>query len=210
LLRVADGYGRVGRQLQQAAWSQAVAGHPARLYSGLMESARFDLIPAWVDDTLVGCDKLDVHLRGLRHPAVSVFVTDGECLLIQRRALGKYPTPGLWANTCCTHPKWGEAPAVCAARRLDEELGLRGIPLTHRGKIEYRAEVGGGMVEHEVVDLFLGLVARRPDLIPNPAEVMDTSWIPFEVLEAEIAEDPDRFTPWFRIYLEKHRGHLLP
>ena len=68
------------------------------------------LIPAWVDGDLVPLDKLDVHRRGLRHPAVSVFLLDGDRFLIQRRALGKYHTPGLWANACCTHPLWGEAP----------------------------------------------------------------------------------------------------
>ncbi|MEC7259391.1 MAG: isopentenyl-diphosphate delta-isomerase, partial [Pseudomonadota bacterium] len=65
------------------------------------------MIPAWVDGVLTPCDKLEVHHRGLRHPAVSVFVCHGDHLLIQQRALGKYHTPGVWANTCCTHPLWG-------------------------------------------------------------------------------------------------------
>ena len=82
-------------------------------------------IPAWVDGRLTPVDKLEVHRRGLRHPAVSVFVLDGERTLIQRRALGKYHTPGLWANACCTHPRLGEEPAACALRRLREELGIR-------------------------------------------------------------------------------------
>ena len=187
-----------------------LAGTAARRYPARMTTPSADMIPAWIGEELRPTGKLEVHLRGLKHPAVSVFVTDGESLLIQRRALAKYHTPGLWANTCCTHPKWGEAPGTCAARRLKEELGLTGIPLTHRGQIEYRAEVGGGMIEHEVVDLFLGQVTTRPEVMQDPAEVMDTRWIPFDVLEVEIGEDPERFTPWFRIYLEKHRGHVLP
>ena len=71
--------------------------------------------------------KLEVHQRGLRHMAVSVFVLDGHAVLIQQRAAGKYHTPGLWANTCCTHPRWGEEPAACAVRRLREELGITGL-----------------------------------------------------------------------------------
>lgn len=175
-----------------------------------MAQSRFDLIPAWVDDILVGWDKLDVHRRGLRHPAVSIFITDGEALLIQRRAMTKYHTPGLWANTCCTHPRWGEAAAACAARRLNEELGLKGIPLTHRGQIEYRADVGKDMIEHEVVDLFLGQVPDQIKPTPNPDEVMETRWVPFEMLKAEVCEAPEDFTPWFLIYLEKHQGMILP
>ncbi|MFY9241096.1 MAG: NUDIX domain-containing protein, partial [Roseovarius sp.] len=82
------------------------------------------MIPAWVGDTLVPVEKLEVHERGLRHKAVSVFVVSGDDVLIQRRALGKYHTPGLWANTCCTHPNWDEKSLDCAARRMEEELGV--------------------------------------------------------------------------------------
>ena len=70
--------------------------------------------------------------------------------------MGKYHTPGLWANTCCTHPNWDEAPLDCAHRRLQEELGITDAHLTYRDTVEYRADVGGGLIEHEVVDIFLG------------------------------------------------------
>ena len=96
-------------------------------------------------------EKLAAHQQGLRHLAVSVFVMRAGEILIQRRALGKYHTPGLWANTCCTHPNWGEAPLDCAHRRLNEELGITGLALDHRGQVEYRADVGGGLIEHELV-----------------------------------------------------------
>ena len=89
--------------------------------------ARDSDIPAWRDGALVAMDKLAVHRLGLRHPAGSVFVLRGGDVLLQRRAAGKYHTPGLWANTCCTHPHWGEAAADCAARRLREELGIAGL-----------------------------------------------------------------------------------
>lgn len=161
-------------------------------------------IPAWENGTLVACDKLDVHRRGLRHPAVSVFVIDGARLLIQRRALGKYHTPGLWANTCCTHPAWGEAPEACATRRLGEELGLRGIALEPRGEVEYRAEVGDDLIEHELVRLFAGDWRPGLELRPDPAEVMDCRWVTHSALAAEIAAAPERFTPWLRIYLSHH------
>ncbi len=86
-----------------------------------------ELIPAWKDGVLVPVEKLEVHRSGLRHKAVSVFVMQGDQVLIQRRALSKYHTPGLWANTCCTHPLWDEAPADCAIRRLREEMGFRNV-----------------------------------------------------------------------------------
>ena len=85
------------------------------------------MIPTWVNGTLQPFEKLAAHQQGLRHKAVSVFVVDGADILIQRRALCKYHTPGLWANTCCTHPEWDEDPVTCAIRRLDEELGIKGV-----------------------------------------------------------------------------------
>ena len=166
-------------------------------------------IPAWRDGVLQPVDKLAVHFQGLRHPAVSVFVLCAGRLLIQQRAFGKYHTPGLWANTCCTHPYWGEPAASCAARRLQEELGLSGLDLRPVGEIEYRADVGGGMIEHELVAVFRAEVSAPPAVTENPAEVAATRWTSLPDLEAEIAAEPDRFTPWLRIYLQKHRGQIF-
>ncbi|MCR8549530.1 isopentenyl-diphosphate Delta-isomerase [Salipiger sp. P9] len=166
-------------------------------------------IPAWVNGTLAPVDKIDAHLRGLRHKAVSVFVLRGDSVLIQRRALGKYHTPGLWANTCCTHPHWEETPEHCAQRRLEEELGIRGLALQPRGQVEYRAEVGGGMTEHELVDIFVAEASESLKIEPNPAEVMDVAWISLDDLAAQTARDPERFTPWLRIYLSDHAPQIL-
>jgi isopentenyl-diphosphate delta-isomerase len=166
-------------------------------------------IPAWVDGRLVPVDKIEAHRRGLRHPAVSVFVMDGDRTLIQRRALSKYHTPGLWANAVCTHPHWGEAPVDCARRRLREELGVTGLVLTPRDRIEYRADVGGGLTEHERVDLFTAEAGSGLAIAPDPAEVMETRWIGLAALRAEIAERPAAFTPWLRIYLAEHDGQIF-
>ena len=167
------------------------------------------LIPAWVNGDLVAVDKLDVHRRGLRHMAVSVFLLCGQDVLIQRRALGKYHTPGLWANTCCTHPHWGETPAACARRRVRQELGLVAPDLAYRGQVEYRADVGGGLTEHELVDVFVGQVAERPDLALNPDEVMDADWIALSDLAQRVRDTPDLYTPWLRIYLAEHAARIF-
>lgn len=169
-----------------------------------------DLIPAWLDGALTPVDKLEVHRRGLRHPAVSVFVMDGSRTLLQRRALGKYHTPGLWANACCTHPHWGEAPLDCAARRLHQELGLSGLDLRPAGRIEYRADVGNGLTEHELVEVFVAEAPASMPLSPDPDEVMQTRWIERDALSDDIAAAPGRYTPWLRIYLEAGIDRLAP
>lgn len=161
-----------------------------------------DLIPAWVEGRLTPFDKLATHQLGLRHLAVSVFVLDGDRILLQRRAMGKYHTPGLWTNTCCTHPRWGEAAADCAARRLTEELGITGLTLQPAGNIEYRADVGNGLTEHEVVDVFVAHATAALPMALNPAEVMQTRWMPRAALQTAVAANPAQFTPWLKIYLD--------
>lgn len=169
------------------------------------------LIPAWVNGTLTPVDKLEAHVKGLRHKAVSVFVMDGKRVLIQRRAMSKYHTPGLWANTCCTHPHWDEPPEVCAVRRLKDELGIEGLHPVHKEQIEYRANVGGGLIEHEVVELYVATAdAQTLELRPNPDEVMETKWVDIYDLAAVVVRHPDLYTPWLRIYLADHLELVIP
>jgi len=161
------------------------------------------LIPAWRDGKLQALDKLEVHKQGLRHKAVSIFVFNRDRLLLQQRALTKYHTPGLWTNSCCTHPNWGESNPDCALRRLNEELGISGLTLNPRGTVNYRADVGQGMTEDEEVALF---VAEAPDELAidaNPQEVMGVRWLDKQSLEAEMAKTPTLFTPWLHIYLSR-------
>lgn len=167
------------------------------------------MIPAWVDGTLQPVEKLDAHRRGLRHKAVSVFVMADHAMLIQRRALGKYHTPGLWANTCCTHPEWDEPDAACVTRRLGEELGIKNVRAQHRGQVEYRADVGGGLIEHELVEVFVVDATRDLPLALNPDEVMDTRWIKVDTLRTELDATPEVFTPWLRIYMEQHSALIF-
>ena len=168
-----------------------------------------EMIPAWVDGQLVPVGKLEVHKRGLRHKAVSVFVMDGDKVLVQQRALGKYHTPGLWANTCCTHPRWDEDAADCAVRRLREELGIDGLRVVFADRLEYRADVGSGLIEHELVDVFTAKAGADLRLAPDPAEVMATDWVGLDRLADEVQRQPERFTPWLRIYLTEHRSRIF-
>ena len=124
--------------------------------------------------------------------------------LVQRRAASKYHCGGRWANTCCTHPHWGESPTNAARRRLEEELGLTGLELSERRTVDYRAEVGQGLIEHERVTLYTQTV--DPDalrFVLNPEEVDEVAWWDVGELAARLAQHPDTLAPWFQIYLER-------
>ncbi len=168
-----------------------------------------DLIPAWVQGVLTPVEKMSVHQQGLKHKAVSVFVLDGERALIQRRAAGKYHSAGLWANSCCTHPAWGEKSVDCAVRRLREELGITGLYPAFADRIEYRADVGEGMIEHEVVDIFLAYARPEMTVTPNPDEVSDVRWVNIYDLAAEVARHPEHYTKWLEIYLSHHMDRIF-
>jgi isopentenyl-diphosphate Delta-isomerase len=168
-----------------------------------------EMIPTWVDGRLQPMGKMAVHRAGLKHKAVSVFVTDGARVLIQRRALSKYHTPGLWANTCCTHPRWSEDAAACAVRRLREELGITGLFPAFADRVEYRADVGGGLTEHEVVDIFVADVTPAMTLAPNPDEVAEVAWMDLYDLSADTARNPAKYTPWLQIYMAEHMSRIF-
>ncbi len=181
-------------------------GHEPRPAGATPASTEPDiLIPGIAaNDTLYPVEKMEAHLRGLHHLAVSVFVFDGTDLLIQRRAESKYHCAGQWANTCCTHPHWNEDVVSAAARRLDEELGFT-VPIEKRLVVEYSADVGGGLWEKERVHMFRADVEKsRVDIRPNPAEVAETRWICADILRDDVVRHPDRYTPWFRIYLNRY------
>jgi isopentenyl-diphosphate delta-isomerase len=72
------------------------------------------------------------------------------------------------------------------------------------GGVDYRAEVSDTLVEHERVAVYRADVATTDLMLsPDPAEVSDTRWATRAALRVEAREHPQRFAPWFRIYLER-------
>ncbi|MCY0152711.1 hypothetical protein OEG86_11250 [Hoeflea alexandrii] len=87
---------------------------------------------------------------------------------------------------------------------MREELGFN-VPLSRRRVVEYSADVGNGLHEHEKVTMYIGSADRTSvELLPDPLEVEETRWISKDELHAEIARQPENFTPWFRIYAERY------
>ncbi len=159
-------------------------------------AARDQLILVDLADRQVGTgEKLDVHLRGQLHRAFSVFLFDGDRLLMQRRALGKYHSGGLWTNTCCSHPRAGEGLEEAVPRRLAQELGIAGAECREVGAFCYRAAFANGITEFEWDHVFVGEWAGAPD--PDPAEVMGWRWMDVVEVEEWLLARPQELTAWF-------------
>lgn len=169
------------------------------------------IIPAIAGDgSLFPIEKMEAHRTAQQHLAISVFVFSGTRLLIQQRAHGKYHCPGLWANTCCSHPNWDEAVEDAAQRRLNEELGIN-VPLRQCATIEYRADVGGGLVENERVSVFAGFAEEASlGIAMNPDEVAATRWVEVGELGALLENERDTLCPWFSIYIGRWDELNLP
>ncbi|MFB7590973.1 isopentenyl-diphosphate Delta-isomerase [Streptomyces sp. NPDC056169] len=157
------------------------------------------------DGTTIGtAEKLAAHQApGQLHRAFSVFLFDESGrLLLQRRALGKYHSPGVWSNTCCGHPYPGEAPFAAAARRTFEELGVSPTLLAEAGTVRYNhPDPASGLVEQEFNHLFVGLVQAEPR--PDPEEIEDTVFVTAAELAERHAAAP--FSAWFMTVLDAAR-----
>lgn len=150
--------------------------------------------------------KLAVHQQGLLHRAFSIFLFDESgSVLLQRRALGKYHSGGLWANTCCGHPRAGERTAVAANRRLSEELGMAAM-LRFGFRARYQTSLDHGLSENELVYVYIGHVAGRMEL--NPDEVSETKLMSLPGLITDTAANPETYAYWLRHYLTRHADEL--
>ncbi len=153
-------------------------------------------------DTAIGVsEKLEAHQKGLLHRAFSVFIFNSKNeLLLQRRALSKYHSSGLWTNTCCSHPRPNETTQDAANRRLKEEMGIE-TELFFKQSFIYKTHFDNGLTEHEFDHLFTGTYNSEP--IINKDEVDAYQWLSVEEIKQQIKLQPQIFTSWFKIAMER-------
>ena len=163
------------------------------------------------DNEIGFLDKLSVHELGKLHRAFSLFIFNSAGkLLLQQRADEKYHSAGLWSNTCCSHPRWGETLGEAANRRLKEEMGLT-CAMQPVFSFVYKTSFSNGLTEHEFDHVYTGLTDEIPK--PNPEEVKDWKYVGLEDLQLHITQTPQHYTEWLKICLPaiiarlKHTGH---
>ncbi|MCW5520251.1 isopentenyl-diphosphate Delta-isomerase [Aureitalea sp. L0-47] len=150
--------------------------------------------------------KMEAHEKAVLHRAFSVFVfNDNDELMLQQRALGKYHSPGLWTNTCCSHQRDGESSIEAGTRRLQEEMGFN-TELKETTSFIYKAAFDNGLTEHEFDHVLVGKFNNEPKI--NKEEVHSWKWMPIQEVREDIKINPGDYTAWFKIIFEKFYQHI--
>lgn len=151
-------------------------------------------------------EKIKTHKQGKLHRAFSIFVFNSQGqLLLQKRSKTKYHCAGLWTNTCCSHPRSGEALEQAIHRRLKEEMGFD-CDLKKRFNFIYQAKFANGLIENEYDHVFVGKFEH--DFKPNLDEIDAWKWISINELKKDINKNPEKYTPWLKIILKNYSGYL--
>ena len=156
-----------------------------------------------INDNQVGLmPKLEAHQKGVLHRAFSVFIFNKNVeLMLQRRSLGKYHSPGLWTNTCCSHQREGESNIESGKRRLNEEMGFI-TELTEKTSFIYKTKFDNGLTEHEFDHILVGYFDNSPYI--NSEEVDTWKWMSMDSVQDDINESPENYTAWFKIIFKKY------
>ena len=158
------------------------------------------------DKELGYIEKMDAHINGVLHRALSVFIfNEKNELLLQKRYSGKYHSPSLWTNTCCTHPNKNEDTAYAAKRRLQEEMGFS-CDLKEVFSFIYYIKFDNNLIEHEFDHVFFGKYNGSINF--NTNEVENYKWISLNELKKDIKLNPQIYTFWFIYIMNNHINEI--
>ncbi len=159
------------------------------------------------NDTPLGTmPKMEAHEKAVLHRAFSVFILNSKNqLMLQKRALHKYHSPGLWTNTCCSHQRLGETNIEAGKRRLFEEMGITS-ELTELFSFIYKAPFDNGLTEHELDHVLVGYSNEDPTI--NLEEVSNWKWMDIDAVHVDCEQQPHNYTVWFRIIFDRFYTHI--
>jgi len=174
-----------------------------------------------IDDNVVSSEtKLDCHKNdGIRHRAFSVLIFDSQGrLLVQKRSSEKITFPGVWANSCCSHPldvesenEGSNGVENAARRKLEQELG---IPLDitekwsfhHIGRMEYSCRWNEDWIEREIDHIMV--VNTDTEVSHNENEISDVLWADSReinrMMEGSGKWGDEVIAPWFKLIWENY------
>ncbi|MBQ8468886.1 MAG: isopentenyl-diphosphate Delta-isomerase [Clostridia bacterium] len=161
------------------------------------------LIAVDIFDNQIGTvSKEEAHKKPVLHRAFSVFLYHDNKILIQRRAFSKYHSGGLWANTCCSHPRTNDILAD-AKQRLSEEVGIvvEKNSLSELYSFTYLSKYAENLYEYEFDHVIVGEYDGSFAL--NKDEVEEMRWADINELATDIVKNPKKYATWFLICAPK-------
>lgn len=166
------------------------------------------------DDNIIGYEKKNIiHQKGLLHRAFSIFFYDkkNKLILLQKRALSKYHSGGLWSNTCCSHPYKNEDINVsiqrCIKDELNIDLAINNFNCKYLGKFYYYSKYNQHLFEHEIDYVYICYVDSNTISIINfnKNEISKLKWVEFNKIN-ELYNN--NFTSWFNDAYDIVRKYL--
>lgn len=153
------------------------------------------------DKEMGSIEKMEAHHKGILHRAFSILVFNSKNqLLLQKRSIKKYHSPGLWTNTCCSHPKFGEDLQEAIYRRIKEEMGFT-CELKEIFSFVYKVEFEDNLFENEYDHVFIG--KYDGEVILNKEEADDFKWVDINYIVNDIKINPEEYTFWFKILISR-------
>lgn len=147
------------------------------------------------DEAIGKANKLEAHQQCRLHRAFSVFLYHDGKMLIQKRAKEKYHSGGLWANTCCSHPRVGEELIESVKRRLLEEANIL-CPVHEITSFIYKEHFPEtGLSEYELDHIFVG--HYNGSFQCNPEEASEMKYVDLEELSQDLVQNPLNYSAWF-------------
>ena len=142
----------------------------------------------------------EIHAAGLMHRAVHILVFNarGEVFL-QKRSLLKDEQPGMWDSSAAGHVDSGEDYLDCAAREIEEELGIAPQhPLQPLFKLPASTRTGN---EHCMVYRY----DFEGPLVLQAEEIDDGAWIEPGAMDRRVAEGDATLTDAVQLIWQRYR-----
>ncbi len=141
-------------------------------------------------------EKMEAHKTGALHRAFSVFIINskGE-LLLQKRALNKYHSTGLWTNSCCSHQQPNENEIDSIKQRLLYEMGIE-CKLEFAFNYRYYKSFKNGLNENEFDNIYIGYSDDIP--VINKTEVDEFAYLSLSIVQTDINIHSENYTYWFK------------
>jgi len=151
-------------------------------------------------------EKIEAHYKGILHRAFSILVFNSKNqLLLQKRSEKKYHSPGLWSNTCCSHPRYGGNLQDEIYKRLKQEMGFT-CELKEIFSFVYKVKLGDNLFENEYDHVFIG--RYDGEIVVNKDEADDFKWVVINEVKADIANKPEQYTYWFKYLFNRAENEI--